>query len=181
MTLRDVLAPIDELMRRHGIRYAVIGGYAVAAWGEVRATRDIDLLCGAGDLSALTSALREAGTEFEHRVGDIDDPISDVIRIRTGTRSAPYELDFLAGIRGSPPGLLERAREVILDDLAIPVASPEDMILLKLLGGSARDLDDARGIIRHQSGSLELALIRRLCPQSLSLTCEALLKAGSTG
>jgi len=43
MNLRDVLARIDGLLKRCGIEYAVIGGYAVAAWGEVRATRDIDL------------------------------------------------------------------------------------------------------------------------------------------
>jgi predicted nucleotidyltransferase len=175
MNLREVLAPIDELMRRHRIRYAIIGGYAVAAWGEVRATRDVDLLCSAQDLGTIKTVLRQSNLDFEHRIGDADDPISDVIRIRAGTASAPYEVDFLAGIRGAPAGLLDRTRNVSLDDLVVPVASPEDTIVLKMLGGSARDLEDARSIIRTQEGRLDLFLLRRLCPESLQQTLEALL------
>lgn len=175
MNLRDVLTPIDGLMKRHRIRYAVIDGYAVAAWGEVRATRDLDLLCSAKDIETLKIALSQSKLDFEHRAGDADDPISDVIRIQVGTTSAPYEVDFLAGIRGAPMGLLDRSREVPLGDLEVPVASPEDMIILKMLGGSARDLDDARSIIRTQQGKLGLALIRRLCPEILRQTCETLL------
>ncbi|MGA2261778.1 MAG: nucleotidyl transferase AbiEii/AbiGii toxin family protein [Acidobacteriota bacterium] len=175
MNLRDILAPIDALMKRHRIRYAVIGGYAVAAWGEVRATRDVDLLCSAKDLETLKFALSQSKLDFEHRIGDADDPISDVIRLRVGTTIAPYEVDFLAGIRGAPVDLLDRSREVSLDDLEVPVASPEDMIILKMLGGSARDLDDAHSIVRNQEGKLDLALIRRLCPEFLNQTCETLL------
>jgi predicted nucleotidyltransferase len=175
MNLRDILVPIDELLKRHRIRYAIIGGYAVAAWGEVRATRDIDLLCSVQDLGTIKTALRQSKLDFEHRIGDADDPISDVIRIRAGAASAPYEVDFLAGIRGTPAGLLDRSRDVSLDDLVVPVASPEDMIILKMLGGSARDLDDARSIIRTQEGRLDLILLRRLCPESLRHTFEALL------
>ncbi len=179
MNLREILAPIDELMKRHRIRYAVIGGYAVAAWGEMRATRDVDLLCSAKDLETLKFALNQSKLVFEHRVGDADDPISDVIRIQVGTTSAPYEVDFLAGIRGSPVGLLDRIREVQLDDLEVPVASPEDVIILKMLGGSPRDLDDACSIIRTQQGKLDLAFIRQLCPEYLRHSFETLLAAES--
>jgi len=175
MNLRDILKPIDELMKRHGIRYAVIGGYAVAAWGTVRATRDVDLLCGGKDLETLKSALSQSKLDFEHRIGDPDDPISDVIRIQVGTTSAPYEIDILAGIRGAPLGLLDRSCNISLDDLEVPVASPEDMIVLKMLGGSTGDLDDARSIIRTQEGRLDLAFLRRLCPAILQHTCETLL------
>ena len=180
MTLRDILIPIDRLMKGHGIPYAVIGGYAVAAWGNVRTTRDIDILCSTRDLETLKSALSQSGMDFEHRMGDADDPISDVIRIRPGAPGTPYEIDFLAGIRGAPPDLLARAREVSLDDLKIPIASPEDMVVLKILGGSARDLEDARSIIRIQEGKLDLALLRRLCPDSLRHICRTLLTQEST-
>jgi hypothetical protein len=42
------------------------------------------------------------GVGFEHRVGDFEDPISDVIRIDVGTAEDLYEIDVLAGIRGAP-------------------------------------------------------------------------------
>jgi hypothetical protein len=35
MKLKDLLAPLDELFRREQIKYAEIGGYAVAVWGDV--------------------------------------------------------------------------------------------------------------------------------------------------
>jgi hypothetical protein len=70
MTLRDLIAPIDELLRQERIRYAVIGGYAVAAWGEVRATQDLDLLCSLADVSRLVKRLERAGLRFDQRTGD---------------------------------------------------------------------------------------------------------------
>jgi predicted nucleotidyltransferase len=180
MNLRDILNLFDQLLRQNGISYAVIGGYAVAAWGELRATRDLDLLCRTKDLESLKSALRKANLDFEHRTGDAEDPIADVIRIEVGPPGSPYEVDLLAGIRGIPEGIFERSRGVQIDDLEVPVASPEDMIVLKLLGGSARDLEDARGILRMQQGKLDLLLLGRLCPESLGENLEALLQSAGS-
>ena len=112
MSLRDVLASFDALVRRSRIEYVVIGGYAVAAWGQVRATRDIDLLCSTRDLDALEAALEGAALPYEHRTGDIEDPISDVVHIEVGTGADPYELDVFFGIPGPPSGVLERSRRV---------------------------------------------------------------------
>ena len=179
MSLRDILAPLDELFKQRNIRYAVIGGYAVAAWGEVRATQDVDLLCSAKDLNNLKAVLSKAKLDFEHRTGDADDPISDVIRIQAATASGPYEVDLLVGIRGAPEGILDRSRCVQIDDLDVPVASPEDMIILKLLGGSARDVEDARSIVRAQAERLKISLVRQLCLPSLKNTLETLLNPES--
>jgi predicted nucleotidyltransferase len=175
MKLEDLLAPLNELFRREQIRYAVIGGYAVAAWGEVRATRDIDLLCRAVDLGSLVAALAKADIRFERRTGDLDDPVSEVVKIDVTSESGAYEIDVLAGIRGAPAGIVERARQVTLEGLVLPVASPEDTVVLKLLAGSRRDIDDAISIIRLQTGRLDLALLRDLCPPDLRSTLESLL------
>lgn len=180
MSLRDILAPINDLLSQQGIHYAVIGGYAVAAWGEVRATRDIDLLCSKLDLDDLKRAFGLANLEIEHRTGEPDDPISEVVQLQAGTASNPYEVDIIAGIRGAPEGIIRRARTIPIDDLNIPVASPEDMIILKLLGGSARDIEDARSIIRAQANKLDLSLIRRLCPASVTRPLETLLNPEAT-
>jgi predicted nucleotidyltransferase len=117
--------------------------------------------------------------DFEHRAGDADDPISDVICMQVGPVSAPYEVDLLAVIQGAPPGIFERSRLVQIDDLEVPVASPEDVIVLKLLGGSARDLEDARNILRVQEGRLDRTLLRRLCRESLVEALESLLNPES--
>ncbi len=167
MNLRDVLAPFLGILERRGISYAIIGGYAVAAWGKLRATRDIDLLCSPGDLNLLKSSLKEAGITFEHRVGDLEDPISDVIRIDAGSQEDICEIDVLAGIKGAPRDLLKRARTIQIEELPVQVASPEDTIVLKLLGGSALDIEDARGILRVQKQNINASLLEQICPPHL--------------
>jgi predicted nucleotidyltransferase len=174
VNLSDIIRPLDTILKNCHIPYAVIGGYAVAAWGEERATRDIDLFC-AGDSRALLKALENKFFQFEHRVGDWDDPISEIIRIDMGADASPFEVDVIIGIRNAPSGILNRIRTLNLEGLAIPVASPEDMILLKLLGGSARDIEDAKSIVRTQRDKLDVELMRRLCPESNKSNLEALL------
>ncbi len=142
----------------------------MAAWGEVRATRDIALLCRARDLEVLKSALRRSQFKFEHCVG------ADVIRVETGSPAVPYEIDLLAGIRGAPPNIFDRVRCIQIDDFELPVASPEDTIILKLLGGSVRDLADARTILRVQKTRLDIALLKQLCPESLREGLAVLLR-----
>ncbi len=175
MKLIDLLAPLEELFRRKQIPYALIGAYAVVVWGELRATRDIDLLCDVGDLGSLAEALLEARFRFERWTGDLDDPVSEVIGIGVAAEEGKYEIDILAGIRGAPRGIVQRARQVKLENVNLPVASPEDIILPKLLAGSPKDLDDARGIIRLQKGRLDLGLLRDLCPPHLAQTFDVLL------
>lgn len=175
MSLADLLRPLDLLFKKHDIRYALIGGYAVAAWGKARATRDVDLFCASGNSGHLVTALREASLDFEHRTGDWGDPISEVIRIGQAAGMEPFEVDVLIGIRNAPAGLFERIRTLVIDDLSVPVASPEDMIILKLLGGSALDMEDGKSILLAQKDRLDLELLRKICPKRLSATLEGLM------
>jgi predicted nucleotidyltransferase len=177
MNLTDILRPIDLIFKRCQIRYAVIGGYAVAAWGEERATRDVDLLCSVGYSKVLVDAMNDAHIHFEHRIGDYDDPISEVIRIEMGSVTDPSEVDVLIGIRNAPPGIFDRIRIVTVEGLAIPVASPEDLVILKLLGGSARDLEDAKSVIQVQADRLDMNLIQQLCPEQFRQNLQKLIES----
>lgn len=179
MNLVDLLGNINAIFLKLEIPYAVIGGYAVAAWGEERATRDIDLLC-LSDSREIIRTLKEDHLQFEHRLGDWDDPISEVIRIDMGDSENPFEVDILVGIKNAPIGILSRIRKLTIEGLVIPVASPEDVLLLKLLAGSARDLEDAKSIMQIQSSKLDLELMRQICPKSHKGTLEKLLSE-STG
>ncbi len=163
MNFIDLLGRVDAILTKCRIPYLVIGGYAVAAWGEERATRDIDLLC-LSDSQTIIKGLQEEHLQFEHRLGDWDDPISEVIRIDLGDKDIPFEVDLLIGIKNSPVGMFDRVRKLTIEGLIIPVASPEDMVLLKLLAGSARDLDDAKSILQIQGRKLNVDLMMQICP-----------------
>lgn len=177
MNLTDLLGPLDLIFKKCGAPYAVIGGYAVAAWGEERATRDIDLLCHAGHTKALLDALNGEHIRFKHRIGDYDDPIPEAIQIEMGPDSGPFEADILIGIRGAPHNIFDRVRTVAVEGLDIPVVSPEDLVILKLLAGSARDLEDAKSVVLVQGDKLDLNLIRRLCPEHLRQSLQKLMES----
>jgi len=54
------------------------------------------------------------------------------------------------------------------------------MIVLKLLGGSALDIEDARGILRIQKQSIDRSLLERICPDLLKgALANLLIEAGS--
>ena len=165
MNFIDLFEKIDAIFANRQIPYAVIGGYAVAAWGEERATRDVDLLC-LNDSQKIIKALQEENLQFEHRCGDWEDPISEVIRIDFSDQDSPFEVDIVIGIKNAPVGIFDRIRKLTIEDLSIPIASPEDMVLLKLLAGSARDLEDARSILQIQGTRLDLNLMKQICPQN---------------
>jgi hypothetical protein len=175
MNFLELLGKIDAIFLKCGIPYALIGGYAVAAWGEERATRDIDLLC-LSDSQELIKALKEDRLPFEHRIGDWDDPISEVIQLDMGDMGNPFEIDILFGIKNAPIDLFKRIRKLHVENSIIPVASPEDMVLLKLLAGSARDLEDAKSILQVQGTKLDVNLLHQICPDRLKDALEKLLR-----
>lgn len=175
MTLNDLLIPLDRLFYNERIGYAVIGAYAVAAWGEIRATKDIDLLIEESDVSRLEKVLESEGFRYESRKGDPEDPINYVLRVGAESGEDFEEIDILAGIRGAPGGILERAQLVQLRNISVPVASPEDTIILKLLAGSMLDMEDIQSILRAQGDRLSRSLLRVLCPAALKEKLETIL------
>ncbi len=62
--------------------------------------------------------------------------------------------------RKSFPDFLERCRRVEMVGLDVPVISPEDLIVSKVLAGRPKDLEDLRGILRERRESLDLEQIR---------------------
>jgi hypothetical protein len=49
--------------------------------------------------------------------------------------------------------------------VTVPVASAEDVVTMKVLGGRAKDLDDAAAILRAQRRALDLDRVRETLRQ----------------
>jgi hypothetical protein len=73
--VRERLARVTGALERAGVRYAVIGGNAVASWvtrideSLVRNTADVDILIQRTGLPAAISALEGAGFIYRHAAG----------------------------------------------------------------------------------------------------------------
>ena len=73
--VRERLVRAGRALEAAGVRYAVIGGNAVAAWvatvdeAAVRNTRDVDILVEPEDLARAREALEAAGFVYRHVAG----------------------------------------------------------------------------------------------------------------
>ena len=78
-------------------------------------------------------------------------------------------LDVVLAGPGVEELFLARARLLAVDDVTVPVASPEDIVVMKGLAGRAKDLDNV-GAILAANDRLDLVELRR----TLWLLAEAL-------
>lgn len=71
-------------------------------------------------------------------------------------------LDIVLAGCGLEDEFLDRARVVDLGGVEVPVISPEDLVIAKVLAGRPKDVEDARGVLRAQGPGLDAARIERI-------------------
>jgi len=128
--MRNELAMYKEsvdAMERAGVPYVVGGGIAVAAYGRIRATKDIDLYIKPEDTGRALEALRQAGFEVN--------PMSDVRWLAKGYKSG-MQVDFILENIGciiTTDETIERGRQMLVFGSRMRVMSPEDLVFRKML------------------------------------------------
>lgn len=184
LLLGDIIPVLDGLL----IPYIIIGALAVSFYGLPRASMGADALIGparAVDLEALCGKLRQAGLDVSYRRGDRDDPVLGVAQVRD---AAFNQVDLLTGIKGISPEVFSRARKQPLGRRKVSVAAPEDLVAMKILAGSRKDIEDVSGIldVSRQEGDGDIlervsslygkAYISRLTSLSKNVTCPSLFR-----
>ena len=149
--------PIDQRelfisLAAENVHFVVIGGYAVAAHGYERATRDVYIVF-ATDLENCERFARVLERVQAHvRVADLPAPSGKISpQWLAGGGHFVFStkhglLDALSWIAGFDHAALEsRALTVELSDrTTLRVCSYEHLVAMKRLAGRARDLDDLR-------------------------------------
>ncbi len=146
--VRERLLRATAALNQAGVRYAVVGGNAVASWvatvdeGAVRNTRDIDLLVRRSDLPAVTEALERAGF--------VRDEVLDVVLFRDGAAGKPSEAVHLlfAGEKVRPDHALPAPEiQTVTDPAGFPVITLESLVLMKLMSNRDKDRTHLRDLI----------------------------------
>jgi len=160
---QSVLLLLDavEILQRENINYAVIGAFALAVHGVVRASTDVDalLFTSPQHLITLHTLFDQAGFRAELRRGDADDPILSMLILSDGYNN---RVDLLGGLRGLDPGILGRTVEVPFKGVSLRIVGREDFIAMKCFAGGPQDVLDARSAYRSAHGPLNLDLLRTL-------------------
>lgn len=135
----------------------LVGGMAVGIWAEPRATVDIDLLVSVrlADFDNLKRHLAESGRfVFIHEKPMIFGRISF---LRATLKSnADISIDFIFSDDFFKVEALKRREVAQLSDFSLNIATPEDLIILKLLSGREQDKLDAIKILKIQKGKLDM-------------------------
>ncbi|MEX2261704.1 MAG: nucleotidyl transferase AbiEii/AbiGii toxin family protein [Bryobacteraceae bacterium] len=168
--LESALLEVASLIERLSIPYMLIGGLAVAAWGEPRATLDVDLSLWVEpdrldqtvtDLSMALRPLPQNPTNFVRSSRVLPVLANSGVRIDLVFASLPMEAD-----------LINRAKPIEVAGKVIPVASVEDIIWMKLISERKKDLEDAQGLLRRHRHSVD----RKYLESRLSELAEALAR-----
>lgn len=158
LRLRELLVRLTEAE----IRFVVVGGLAVNAWGYLRATRDVDVVPdpAAENLAKLDKLLRALDGKVEV-AGRLLDAAAISTFLRTGDRTLVATdlgyVDVLQGLPQIPPfaALDAAASEVDMDGLVVRVCSLEHLLEMKRGSDRARDRDDLDALEAAQHGEHE--------------------------
>jgi hypothetical protein len=159
--LARALVRLESDLTALGLRWAAIGGLAVAARAEPRTTRDLDVaiaVAGDRDAEKIILALRGRGYR-EIPVGAVMEQ-KDVGRLATVRLLVPEGegedgeeegliADLLFASSGVEPEIVAAAeRMMLMQGVAVPVVRSGHLFALKVLAGRAKDLQDCQFLWR---------------------------------
>ena len=154
--LDDALFTLSSWLTENGIGHMVIGGFAVTVWGEPRFTRDLDVT-----VSVPADKFAQTVNRISSRFVSLS---QDPVKFATETRVLPIMVESVpaALIFAALPyeeDAIARAHQIQLRNGAVPVCSPEDLILHKIVSQRPRDHEDIEGVFRYRHRELDYSYL----------------------
>jgi len=134
-----------QCLAAEGVKFLLVGAYAMAAHGYPRATMDIDIwvMPSPDNAAATLKALRRFGAAL-HGLS-VDDLQKDDTIFQIGV--APRRIDIITGASGLQfEEAFTRAVKVDIDGLEVHIPSVDDLIRNKRASGRTKDLADAEAL-----------------------------------
>jgi hypothetical protein len=139
-----------NLFNKHGVRYLVVGGYAVMKYTEPRFTKDLDLWIALSreNAQAVFSSLKEFGAPLANL--SPQDFMHEGHCYQMGR--APLRVDILMSISElSFDAAWSNREKVSLGDITIPFISREDLIATKKATGRPQDMLDVESLEKSKT------------------------------
>ncbi|MBI5701266.1 hypothetical protein HZC34_05440 [Candidatus Saganbacteria bacterium] len=130
--------------------FALIGALAVSARSKPRATQDIDFLVSAENdffSEIFPKTIKEMGYSYKIFKGTADDPIKGLIRIFD--KNDDELVDIIPVFWKWQEEMVNSASSIkLFENLSIPIALAEDLVVLKLKAGGPQDLVDVQELLK---------------------------------
>ncbi len=162
-TVPETFRELARLLEGENVPFVVVGAIAAGLQGEPRFTDDVDVM-----ISLATSKVPELARKARERGFDVDSQnaetqwmASGFFRIWYGAEGGAVAIDLMAGNSEYLRQVAWRAQHIRLWGIPTLVASPEDIILLKLLAWREKDVTDARAVVIRHGDRLDAEYLRR--------------------
>ncbi len=143
-----------ELLNAQGVDYLVVGAFAVAGYGVVRNTGDIDVWVNQTEenMTRLVRVLAAFGlASLGHTVADFMEP---GIIVQLG--NSPFRIDVLTDIDGVFfDECYPRRKTIVLSDVPVAIIGIEELQKNKASTGRPKDAEDLRLLKLRESDSTE--------------------------
>lgn len=161
-SIRELALAFDRACRAAGVPYALVGGLAVMAWGQPRATTGVDALARieAPRIDRFVRALAAEGLRVAG--DDLEDALKGEGHATIFDSASSFHVDLKAARSAAEMDEVESAQEVRFEEGRLRVATAEHTVAFKLVFGSERDLQDARSIVARLGPDLDRAKLKRL-------------------
>ena len=161
--LAETLTSLAAVLDGRSGSWFVFGAQAVAVRGAPRATLDVDVTVEVqrDELPELLAELASAG--ITHRFPELAEELlarSAVVPLQHGSG---MEVDLVVAGSGLEALAMERATRVPIAGVLVPVAHATDLVVMKVLAGRGKDLDDVRSLLA--SGDVDVDEARDLLAQ----------------
>jgi hypothetical protein len=160
MDFKLVLEKLLTAFRKADIRYALMGGLALGAWGVPRGTVDIDFLIHRDDIEKVDRIMQGLGYECKYRTDNVSQYLSPL--------KVFGEVDFIHAFRTPSLSMLQRVEEkkIFNETITINVLRIEDLIGFKLQAikndesRKAIDLSDIESLIAFNNDKIDWNLMK---------------------
>ncbi len=163
MPTPNVNALLNKLAEALGalkLRWYVFGAQAVIAAGASRSTADIDITVDVVDVKPLLRALSKAGFKLRDDVDDLESVIETLRVLPLSHRASGFQLDVVLAGPGLEELMLERVIRRRVGRRLIPFVETNDLVVLKILAGRPKDLEDVCALLRLELADLKHNVIR---------------------
>lgn len=156
-----LLAAVSRELRVRDLPHMFIGGQAVLLHGAPRLTQDIDVSLNVGpeEFAIVKDACDALG--LESLVTDPAEFARETFVLPVRSEPGGIRVDFIFSNTEYERLAVGRADAVPLSGENVPFATAEDLVLLKLFAGRARDIDDVRSVIDRQGERLDWTYLER--------------------
>lgn len=146
----SLLAKIGASLNEAGIPYMVIGGQAVIQHGEPRFTHDVDITVWLTphDVQAILPVM--SGIGIAPGIEDVQAFVSRTHILPCFSRDSRLRVDLSFTDTPYEHHAIARGADVMVEGVPVRFASPEDLLIHKLLAWRPIDQLDIRGILLKQ-------------------------------